>query len=156
MKKSILYIVVILALAGVGVGGYFAYQAYVALTETSDDVAQKIETSAPDFTVKAEALIAEFDQDGAKANGKYNNKIVQFTGTLSKVEPADTTLSLVFDYGTKNIIAAQVLPKYKNEMQALNPGTILTVKGQYNGIIPGDELFDVPGSILLNKCSPVK
>lgn len=115
-----------------------------------------IEAATPDYAITAESLLSDFDNSDTAANRKYNEKVIQFSGALSKVDPADTTVCLVFDLGGKNIISAQVLPKYKNEVSAISPGTSITLKGLYNGYIEGDEMFDLPGNILLNKCSPVK
>lgn len=115
-----------------------------------------IENATPDFTVTAEALLKDFDNSDTAANRKYDEKVIQFSGAFAKIESADTTVSVVFDFGGKNIISAQVLPKYKNEISAITPGTSITLKGLYKGYIAGDELFALPGNILLNTCSPVK
>lgn len=111
-----------------------------------------IEAATPDFTLGAQALINEFDAGDSAADRKFTDKVIQFSGALKKTEAADTAVTLIFDYGTGHVITAQVLPKYKQEMEALNPGATVTVKGLYNGFLAGDSL-DLPGSILLNKCS---
>lgn len=115
-----------------------------------------IESAAPDFTLEASALIGEFDASDTASDRKFSDKVIQFSGALKKTETADTTVTLIFDYGTGHIITAQVLPKYKNQMEGLNPGATVTVKGLYNGFLAGDTLFGLPGSILLNKCSPAQ
>lgn len=115
-----------------------------------------IEAATPDFTLDAQALISEFDGNDTASDRKFNNKVIQFTGAIKKTETADTTTTLIFDYGSGHIITAQVLPKYKTQMEGLNPGASVTVKGLYNGFLAGDTLFGLPGSILLNKCSPAQ
>lgn len=115
-----------------------------------------IEAAKPDFTLGAQALIGEFDAGDTASDRKYADKVIQLSGTIKRTEAADTTLTLIFDYGTGHVITAQVLPKYKKEMEGLNPGADVTVKGLYNGFLAGDTLFGLPGSILLNKCSPAQ
>ena len=153
MRKWILIIVGIGLVTGLFVAAYYWF---FVLNVTQQDVENRIENATPDFTTSAEELLKEFDANGATTNAKYNEKIIQFSGPVKKIEPADTTVSVVFDFGGKNIISAQVLPKYKNEISAIAPGTSVTLKGLYNGYIAGDEMFALPGNILLNKCSPVK
>lgn len=152
MKKTLLIIGGLLVITGLAIAGYFWFG---VLGVTQEDVANRIEKSAPDFSLTAEELLKEFDADGNAANTKYNNKVIQFSGPVKKIEPADTTVSVIFDFGGNNLIAAQVLPKYKNEISAIAPGTSLTLKGLYNGYFSGDPMIG-PGSIALNKCSPVK
>jgi len=149
MKKWILYTVAFAIAAGILVAAYVWFFVY-------NKPHKDIENTKPDFTVTAESLIQEFETNDTAASRKYDEKVIQFSGNFNKIESADTTVSVVFDFGGKNIISAQVLPKYKNEVQALNPGTPITLKGLYNGYITGDPSFDLPGNILLNKCSPVK
>jgi len=149
MKKSILYIFGVGLLLALGAALYVWFFVY-------NKPHRDIEKATPDFTLGADAFIGEFDASDTASDRKFNDKVIQFSGTVKKTEAADTTVTLIFDYGTNYIITAQVLPKYKTEMAALAPGTAVTVKGLYNGFLAGDPEFGLPGSILLNKCSPVK
>ena len=149
MKKWILYIVAFGAAAGILA---LAYMWFFVYNKPHKD----IENTKPDFTVTAENLMNEFETGDTSASRKYDEKVIQVSGTFKSIESADTTASIVFDFGGKNIISAQLLPKYKSEIEGLNPGTPITLKGLYNGYISGDTLFDLPGNILINKCSPVK
>lgn len=148
MNKRLLFALLFVSLLAIGAALYVWFFVY-------NKPHRDIEAATPDFTMDAQALIKEFDANDTASDRKFNNKVIRFSGTLKKVESADTTLTLVFDYGTDHIITAQVLPKYKTELQELNPGATVTVKGLYNGYLAGDTLFGLPGSILLNKCSPV-
>jgi len=149
MKKWILYSVALIVAAGTLAAVYAWFFVY-------NKAHKDIENTKPDFTVTAESLIQEFETNDTANSKKYDEKVIQFSGNFNKIESADTTVSVVFDFGGNTIISAQMLPKYKNEMQALTPGTPIALKGLYNGYITGDPSFDLPGNILLNKCSPVK
>lgn len=147
MNKRLLFSLAFGCLLAIGAAVYVWFFVY-------NKPHRDIEAAVPDFTMDAQSLIGEFDANDTASDRKFNDKVIRFSGTLKKVEPADTTVTLVFDYGTGHIITAQVLPKYKTEMEGLNPGATVTVKGLYNGFLAGDTLFGLPGSILLNKCSP--
>lgn len=149
MKKWILYTIAFIIAVGILAAAYVWFFVY-------NKPHKDIENAKPDFTVTAESFIQEFEANDTASSRKYDEKVVQFSGNFNKIESADTTVSVVFDFGGNTIISAQVLPKYKNEVQALNPGTPITLKGLYNGYITGDSLFGLPGNILLNKCSPIK
>jgi tRNA_anti-like len=149
MKKWILYVAGLALVLGILGAAYIWFFVY-------NKAHKDIEASTPDFTLTAEELVKEFDAGDTSTNRKYNDKIIQFSGAFKKIEPADTTVSLVFDFGGSNLITAQVLPKYKNEISSIAPGTSVTLKGLYNGYLAGDDIFGLPGEIKLNKCSPVK
>lgn len=149
MKKWVLYTGAVAVILGIAAAVYVWFFVY-------NKPHRDIESATPDFTLTAEELIAEFDKNDTATNGKYNEKVIQFSGKFKKIESADTTISIVFDYGTQNIISAEMLPKYKSDMQTLNPGAEVVIKGLYKGYIGGDDLFGIPGNIALNQCSPIK
>ena len=45
----------------------------------------------PDFVVTATALQKEFEDNEKNASAKYINKILEVTGTIASVTPADST-----------------------------------------------------------------
>ena len=147
MKKRIPYLFGFGVLAALGAAAYVWFFVY-------NKPHRDIENAAPDYTLTASALIREFDAGDTASDKKYNDKVIRFSGVPKKTETADSTVTLIFDDGTDHVVTTQLLPKYKNELPA--PGTEITLKGLYNGFLAGDAAFGLPGSILLNKCSPVR
>lgn len=114
---------------------------------------RNIEKAKPDFVMEAEQVIGLFEENDSSAQIKFSDKVVQFTGNVSSKESADTTVTLLFDFGGAYVITAQMLPKYKSDAEKLSVGTRVQLKGLYNGIIPGDSDFGLPAAIVFNKCS---
>lgn len=59
-----------------------------------------IENEKPEVTVEAAALLAEFESDEANANKKYFDKIVEVTGTVSKISEVDGKKSVYLNAGS--------------------------------------------------------
>ena len=68
----------ILVIAGViiGLSAITALYIYKEYNRTHKDTAEL----TPDFSIKAEQLMKEFENDEQSSNGKYWNKVIQVTG----------------------------------------------------------------------------
>jgi hypothetical protein len=88
MKKAL---VIILALAVVG--GFFGYRMY--------NKPHKDMTSAEsDLKIDAAELLSSFENDEATANEKYNDKVVEVSGTVSDVSTdEDGNIKVTLDAG---------------------------------------------------------
>ncbi|MEZ5057187.1 MAG: hypothetical protein R2879_09140 [Saprospiraceae bacterium] len=85
MKKAL---VIILALAVVG--GFFGYRMY-------NKPHKDMTAAESDLKVSAEDLLSSFENDEANANEKYNDKVVEVSGTVadvSKDEDGNTKVTL--------------------------------------------------------------
>lgn len=84
-----------------------------------------------DFTVNAIDFIKEFRQDMTAANKKYSEKIIVVNGTVSVIEPADTTVNIKMIDTANNsayiIFAFQ--QQHLNEAKQLKEGEQVSIKG---------------------------
>lgn len=121
------------------------YAAKIYFTPSKDVTSLK-----PDIKISAEELIKAFDTDAKAANDKYLGKVLLIEGTVDVMENyGDESSSIKFDLKTGYFIAFQFDEKLTEYYDAGSP---LKIKGQYNGYIEGDEIFEMPGSILINQC----
>ena len=75
MKKLIILILLVI----IGAGAWYGYMKF---TGKNPDLADR----KPDFTMDASSLISAFDKDTAAAGRQYVGKLLQVTGTVSKLD----------------------------------------------------------------------
>jgi hypothetical protein len=100
----------------------------------------------PDFIVTASALQKAFEDDETKASVTYINKIVEVTGKIASVKPAENkvvSISLVTDSDLSSINCT--FPAI-NDPSVFKAGDQITLRGECSGF-----LMDV----LLNNCAIV-
>jgi hypothetical protein len=98
----------------------------------------------PDFIVTASALQKAFEDDETKASVTYINKIVEVTGKISSVKPAENktvSISLVTESDLSSVICT--FPAV-NDPSVFRTGDQITLRGECSGF-----LMDV----LLNNCA---
>jgi hypothetical protein len=117
-----------------------------------------VENARPDFTTTAADLIAEFEQNDTLAGKKYNDKVVQFSGTIHSVIPGDSLSSLVFDEEKNLTITVEFMASHNDVAKNLKAGTGVNVKAEYKGCDYDPLLaeFGEKGNIRLMKGSLVK
>jgi len=137
-----------LVLAGLGLlAAALIWKFYV--NKPHDD----IEKASPAYSLATEQIWKEFTTDSQKSSSLYNNKVIELTGKVSRVNVGDSLVSVVFDmevdsmFGNKSI-SCEMLQKYNNEAEALATGSQVKIKGFCTGYDETD--------IKLNKCSIVK
>ena len=140
--KTWLKILIILAITGIvaAVAGYvFVYN------KPHPD----FETMTPDFNLKAADIFTAFKTDKAAAEIKFNGKLVEMTGKLSKVEEADSLVIavFVFDQGMfgDEGIRCTMLPGHIQKLKSLQPESEVAIKGYLTGYNDTD--------VILEKCS---
>lgn len=118
-KKWVIALLVLL-LAAVAVVWYLFTLKY-------DDTA----TIKADYTVNATDFIREYRQDMKAANAKYSEKIIVVNGTVSAIEPADTTMNIKIIDTAQNgayiIFAFQ--QQHLSEAKAIKEGDQVSIKG---------------------------
>jgi hypothetical protein len=98
----------------------------------------------PDFILTASALQKAFEDDETKASVIYINKILEVTGNIASVKPAENnvvSISLVTDSDLSSVICT--FPAV-NDPSVFRVGDQITMRGECSGF-----LMDV----LLNNCA---
>jgi hypothetical protein len=101
----------------------------------------------PDFVVTATALQKEFEDNETAASAKYINKIVEVTGTVVSVKPAENnSVNITLSTGSdmSSVICTFISLA---DPSIIKSGDKATVRGECSGF-----LMDV----LLNNCSLIK
>jgi hypothetical protein len=100
----------------------------------------------PDFIISATALQKEFEDNETSASAKYTNKILEVSGTIASVKPADNntlSISLVTGSDISSIICT--FPAITDPLK-FKPGDEIKLRGECSGF-----LMDV----LLNNCAVI-
>jgi tRNA_anti-like len=121
--KKIIYAVIALALIG-GAYGYY---------EWNRPVASNAEKTA-EMTISASDLEAAYTANEADANTKYNDKLVQVSGIVSKIENEAGKTSIYLN--TNNPMAAVICELEKDsDVSNIKDGDNVTIKGKPTGIL---------------------
>lgn len=137
MKKNVLVAVMVLVVLGGGIG-YYLYQ----------KPTEKSVSAVADTTVTAEALLAAFQADEAKAMATYahEGKVVQVTGKVRSIDTSDPTkVNVLLETG--DALAAVVCEFEPAHAPAWAEGTSASVKGICTGM-----LLDV----VITRCAAVE
>ena len=100
----------------------------------------------PDYVLTATALQKEFEENESAASSKYINKVLEVTGTIASITPADSS-NFNMSLNTGSDISS-VICTFSSSLdpKKFNPGEEITIRGECSGF-----LMDV----LLNNCAPV-
>lgn len=114
-----------------------------------------------EFTVKSPDLISECEKLDTAVNKKYNDKVLQIFGKVTKTIPGDSVTSVLF--GQSNTDITIEICNMDNEMaKNLKIGDDVTIKALYITYLPADPLLlsmgdtTARGTITLKKGSIVK
>lgn len=143
--KAIFYIFGFILLLG---AGYAAYEYFEPVKVIANEKA--------DIQLSDKDLLKHFTEDKQAANLKYENKIMELTGTVKKTEVNDSICTVIFDEGGDFIIIANCDLLAKTDVQHLKEGDNIRIKGIYSGYIINDETFMIPAEIKLDKCTLLK
>lgn len=152
MKKKIIISVITVLILGISAAAYVWFFVY-------NKKHKNIADSKPDFTTTAVDFINEFETSDTTANKKYNEKIIQFTGTVNSTIPGDSLSTVVFDEEKTMTISVEFLPEFNEMAKNLSKGSQVIVKALYVGYLAPDPLlaeFGEKGDIKLKKGSIVK
>ena len=121
-RNKILIAVLIIALAGAGA-------VWVLFTEKFGDTRKE----KAEYTMGAQELIAEFKKNDSLANKKYAEKIIEVTGFVTAVEPADTTANIKMADSTGSYVIFAFQQQHLAEAKMVKVGDQLSVKGSCSG-----------------------
>jgi hypothetical protein len=135
MKRTILIAAIIVIILGVSYGLYRYYQPAENITEKKAEL-----------VIQSSQLVNAFEADAKAANAAYTGKVIAVEGIVKMME---SPTSIVFSPGAGYIISFQF-----NEplAETFEEGKLLTIKGQYNGYLEPDTMFDMPGNIQISQC----
>lgn len=135
MKKTILYVAVLAVLIG---GGYGLYRYF----QPTENIAEK----KAELAIQSAELVKAFEADANAANTAYTGKVIAVEGNVKMME---SPTSIVFSTGAGYIISFQFNEPLAETYQE---GKSLIIKGQYNGYLEPDAMFDMPGNIQISQC----
>jgi hypothetical protein len=144
--KKIFRIILILAAIGLIVAA-LVWKFYV--NKPHDD----IEKATPAYTLTTEEIWGKYNADRKMADSLYNDKVIEVSGNLSRIDKNDSLVSVIFVmaadsmFGDKTI-ACQMYKKHNEEASTLKADTKVKIKGVCIGFDDTDIKF--------NKCSIVK
>jgi hypothetical protein len=101
----------------------------------------------PDYVITATLLQKEFEDNEKAASARYTNKIIEVTGKIASIKPADNnviTINLVTGSDFSSVICT--FPAIADPSM-LKSGNEITLRGECSGF-----LMDV----LLNNCAVIK
>ncbi|MBE0641062.1 MAG: hypothetical protein IH599_03450 [Bacteroidales bacterium] len=106
----------------------------------------------PEHTLSALTIYQAFLDDPTGSNALYTGKVIQLNGTLTRVEPLDTTAILVFAleegmFGEQGV-RCTMHPDHLAPAEALKEGSEVNVKGYCTGFNDTD--------VILEKCVVVE
>ena len=122
LKKLLIFTLVILVAGGIGI--------YLIFTEKFEDTG----TQAAAFTVTADELIKEFQQNDSVANKKYAEKMISVNGKIMETEAADSTINIkMMDTLTGSYIIFAFQEQHLKEAKQLKEGDMVSIKGSCSG-----------------------
>jgi hypothetical protein len=105
-----------------------------------------------EFTVTPKAIYDEFKSNVKTSGLKYNGKMIEINGMISKVEASDTLVTVVFAFtqglfGDEGVRCA-MLSKFNKSTKEYKQGDNIDLKGMCQGFNDTDVIFE--------KCSLIK
>ena len=100
----------------------------------------------PQFTVAPKAIYDEYKANGKATALKYNGKMVELKGAISKIENSDTLVTIVFAFsqglfGDEGVRCA-MLPKLNATIKGMKQGDAVDLKGLCQGFNETDVIFE--------------
>lgn len=122
LKKILIFVLVLIVATGVGI--------YLIFNEKFEDT----DTQNAAFTITADELIKEFQQNDSAANKKYLEKIILVKGRIAETEAADTTVNIkMMDTLTGSYIIFAFQEQHIKEAKQLKEGDVVSIKGSCSG-----------------------
>lgn len=128
MKRKLLFVIsgIIVITAGIG---FYLY------SKPNKD----LERARADFRIEASDLFEEFSTDESLATEKYVDKVLEITGSLAGIQTGtrgNTILFLLDDlFGISCSMDSSYAASVKTELDQLNIGDSITIRGRCNGML---------------------
>ncbi len=113
----------------------------------TDEGAEKISDTTPDYVLSANTLFREYDKNSVAADAKYEDKIVVVSGTVQDIGKDITDTAYLVIGGSGFLDGVQcTLPRGQEGLVArVTKGQYVTLKGKVSG--------QIMGNVLVNNCS---
>jgi len=144
--KKIFKIGIVLAVTGI-IAAVLVWKFYI--NKPHED----IEKATPAYSMATEEIWNQYNTNREIADSLYNNKVIELTGNMSRIDKNDSLVSVIFVmaadsmFGDKTI-ACQMYKKHNDEANELEISGKVKIKGVCVGYDDTDIKF--------NKCSIVK
>jgi hypothetical protein len=147
MKKNLKIIIPLILLIAVA-GAWYAYKEY-------NRKPASMETTKADFATNTATLIAAFEENEAKANLQYLDKVVEVEGAIRSVNQDEAGLYTVTlgDDGSLSSVRCSVDSVFSEQASELQPGGSITVRGVCTGFM-ADPLLG--SDVTLVRCAILK
>jgi hypothetical protein len=147
MKKNLKVIVPLVLLVAV-LGAGYAYREY-------NRKPASMENTKADFATNTSTLIAAFEENEAKANLQYLDKVVEVEGAIRSVnqDEADLYTVTLGDDGSLSSVRCSVDNLSSEQAKELQPGGSITVRGVCTGFM-ADPLLG--SDVTLIRCTILK
>ena len=123
MKRNIIFAILAVGLIG---GAYGLYQ--------FNKKVPTLDSAAPDFEVTADELYNAFDENEAEAMKKYQEKIIQVTGTVFRTKSDTSQLNIILK--AENSMTGGVNCSLRDfQSDVPEKGSRITLKGQCQGYL---------------------
>lgn len=106
-----------------------------------------------DLQLTDEQLLSDFEKNDQQAELKYKNKVLEITGTITKVECDSAHCKILFDKKGKYIVVNSCVDKIRDQVRLLKQNQSVTVKGIYTGFVILDDMFMIPAEIKIDQCT---
>lgn len=110
------------------------------------------EKAKADFKLTAKELFESYRANKTEAEKKFNGKVVELTGAITRVDQADSLVIVVFVFGEGMFgdegVRCTMLPKFNDAASVLQPESNVILKGFCSGYNDTD--------VILEKCSFTK
>jgi len=125
MKRIIIGAIVVIAIA-VGVALYMYNKPH-----------KDIAGSEADVKIEAVMLFDNYTQDEVTANAKYLDKVISVSGTVGSInrENAEEPSLNLNTNDMMGVVTCQFLPEHAYELDNIQEGDKITVKGQCTGML---------------------
>lgn len=148
MKKILIIITLVLALAGTGLFLYSFFKPH-----------KTAENKESDFQVTASSLFSLFENHPDSAKALYLNKILTVEGTIAEVskregENGKVVVNIMLEPESSGFINCEMDPSTVEETTKLAKGTKIKIKGYCNGSSSSDDSgLDLLGfDIIMDRC----
>lgn len=147
MKKK-LKIIVPLVLLAAALGGWYAYTEY-------NRKPASMENAPADFVTNTATLLGDFEENEAKANQQYLNRVIEVEGAIRAVSKDQTGLYTVTlgDDGSLSSVRCSVDSIFSEQASGLESGGGVTVRGVCTGFL-ADPLLG--SDVTLVRCAIIK
>jgi hypothetical protein len=132
MWRRIFLLIILLALAGAILGYFFIYNKPHA----------DYEGAKPGFTGEAEWLYGAFQENPEAAMGRFDDMVLQVSGSVSRVEVNRDVVTVVFLFGEGFFgdegVRCTMLDSHQDKALRLKEGQVVTIKGHFAGFDGSD------------------